>query len=465
MSDRHRRTLRRSLTLVAIAAMSSQFSCDARLEPNSPSELTEVQSEVQQTESTAEVFSDDRPDLSVPRPDFVEPAMSVDVTASRELAEQALADGRIEEAYDHARAAYRHGADDPLVMFVMARVLGERHRFEEAIAILDSVALRDPQARLPTLGQTAQWMVLKGDWNQAEKRYKAILDEVPGFAMVHEEIALLNLRQGRRHGAASHIRQLCQSGTVKEHWMLELLSISDDPFPMNGSEENEPIGSLGMAQNLIAQGSRDGAIKTLINHPRKLLDAERSLLGRLLALEEDQEALTQWSEEMVLTNESNADAWFATASLHQMRGEHAKAVTCFCEAILRDATDDVGYQRLSQSLQELAMDAAAKRVSERAKLVHRTKMIGDQIRRSADGKYKPVVELVGLLEQLHRQDESLAWNSIAVANSGRPKNEVQQAILEINEQRLRHLESESFEIDPSFAICGLDLDDFPNVAD
>lgn len=465
MSDQHRRTLHWSLNLVVFATMTSQLSCDATSESKLPSALGKAGLEVEQDESTAEVLSNDRSKISLPRQDTVQPAISVDVTASRELAEQALADGRIDAAYDHARVAFRHGADDPLVIFVMARVLGERHRFEEAIAMLDSVAIRDPQARLPTLGQTAQWMVLKGDWKQAENRYKAILDEVPDIAMVHEEIAKLYLRQGRRHDASSHIRQLCQSGTVKEHWMLELLSISDDPFPMVGSEEDEPIGVLGTAQNLVANESREEAIKTLINSPGEPSDPERSLLGRLLALEEDQNGLTQWSKEVVLSGESNADAWFAIATLHQMRGEHEKAVACYCKAILRDATDDIGYQRLSQSLQQLAVEDAAKRASERAELIRQSKSLGDQIRRSTGRKYELVVELVELLEQLHRHDESLAWNTIAVANSGRPKNEVQQTILKINEQRLSWLESKSFQADPTFVLCGLDPDDLRNVPD
>jgi tetratricopeptide (TPR) repeat protein len=405
---------------------------------------------------------EDEPEVPQPIVVPAETRKPIDVVESRKLAEQALEDGRIDVAYDHARIAHQNDPDDPTVMYVMARVLGERHRYDEAIGMLDSVAQKDPQARLPTLGQTAQWMVLKGDWVGAEERYRTILEEVPDIAMVHEEIAKLLLRQGRRDNAATHLRELCRSGVVKEEWMLELLSISIGLNRMIGGDEEEPIGVLGIAQNLVAKGKRGEAMKRLRDHHQQTAVVEQAFLGRLLALENDQEKLRVWFEDFVIREESTADAWFASATWHQMIGEHATAVVGFCKAVQRDSTDDSAYQRMGESLRELALGANANLALKRAAKIRRTKSLGRQIAQSAGSKFDRINELVQLLEELQRKDEALAWKTLAIANSGRPKEEIQQAILNVNSERLDWLSSESLDPDSNFILCGLDLEELPN---
>jgi hypothetical protein len=115
---------------------------------------------------------------------------------------------------------------DPQVVFLMARVLGSRQRFPEAIRMLDRLAESTPETRLPALGQTAEWMVLHGDWVGAEKRYRTLVEEVPGAVMAHRELSLLLLRQGRRVEASRHLREMCRQGNIEETELRTLLRAS-----------------------------------------------------------------------------------------------------------------------------------------------------------------------------------------------------------------------------------------------
>ncbi len=127
---------------------------------------------------------------------------------------KALQEGQVDEAYDYARQAMRTNSEDPPIVFLMATVLAERHRFPEAIEMLEEVAATVPEARLPAMGQTADWLVRFGQWEKAESRYGEILEQMPDAAMVHRELARLKLRQGRRIEASEHLNRLCHLGDV-----------------------------------------------------------------------------------------------------------------------------------------------------------------------------------------------------------------------------------------------------------
>lgn len=436
--------------------------CDAaRLPDPAPSVKAPMASEIEAATPNRSPSGEtsDASATQISEPSVVlEPAR--DATRYRVLAEEALQKGDDDLAYEYARKAIRMSPDDPLVLFVMGRVLGVRHRYDEAIRLLNRVAENDPSARLPSLGQTAQWMVSKGDWRGAEKNLRAILVDLPDAMMAHEELSKLFLRQGRRYEAATHWRILCRGGIAHEPWLRQMLSVAVGlPEPIL-SEEQEPIGTLGEAHFRASQNSHRDAISWLQSNENKEIE-ETAFLGRLLAYEDDQKSLESWAEEFHLQEPVHADGWFTKAAVHQIHDEHSDAARSVAKAILLDPTDARAYRMYSESLTLLQQSEIADIANSRAEWIERTQEIGLRLLAGGDESIvKNAVlkeELADLLERLQRDDESFAWRTLAIAASGESPDEIQRLVLEINQKRLQWLKSTSSEPKEKFLLCGVTL--------
>jgi tetratricopeptide (TPR) repeat protein len=143
-------------------------------------------------------------------------SVAVDPQQLRDEALAALESGDSGEALRLIRRSVAGDPEDPEALFVMARVLAERNRFAEAIRMLDGLAERMPGLEIPVLGQTAEWSVFQGQWEEAERRYRALREEVDdaGRQMVDRRLAQLLLRQGRRLDANVHLQRLCRGGNI-----------------------------------------------------------------------------------------------------------------------------------------------------------------------------------------------------------------------------------------------------------
>jgi tetratricopeptide (TPR) repeat protein len=382
----------------------------------------------------------------------------IDPVELRTQAARELSAGDVESAYEHARAVMVVAPQDPQVVFLMARVLGSRQRFPEAIRMLDRLAESTPETRLPALGQTAEWMVLHGDWVGAEKRYRTLVEEVPGAVMAHRELSLLLLRQGRRVEAARHLREMCRQGNVEETELRTLLRVSF-PFAADAiKQEREPIGSLGIARYQISQAQWDESIATLVESISPS-PAESSLLGRIYAQRANVEGLAKWGSQWSQSGNQNADAWFALGIHKAISGHHESAVRCFCEVVIRDPTDVEAYSSMSRSLEILRAHAEAGEADKRSGLIRRTQLIGSEMAESDARDLNKISELVGLLDQLHRRVESLAWRAIQLAygQSDLTAEQTRQRMTEINRSRLELLKTDTLDASESFIVCGVDL--------
>jgi tetratricopeptide (TPR) repeat protein len=376
----------------------------------------------------------------------------------------ALEAGDTDAAFYLGRQAMRLAPDNPQVVFLMAMVLGNRKRFPEAIEMLDELAQTNPSLRLPVMGQTAEWMVRFGQWSEAENRYRAILDEVPDSVQVHRNLAQLMLRQGRPIEAAQQIRYLCQLGDVKERELRSLLIIVH-PFPGDAiKEEFDPVGSLGKARNEIGRGDWQAARKRL-----EALDSigseESALLGRIYVNLNDFEAVEKWIATTSDSGERHADAWLAKGAYAAQQGDHANAIRCFAETVLRDQTDHQAYSLMSQSLNKLNARKEAAEALHRADLIKQTQTLGAEIASSEMREDKEIAELIDLLDQLHRPLEALAWRGMqldyARATSSVSDAESQQILSEIVADRSKELAANRGQATRQFILCGVDPNALP----
>ncbi|QEF97494.1 tetratricopeptide repeat protein [Stieleria maiorica] len=373
----------------------------------------------------------------------------------------ALQSGQDEVAYQLARQAYRIAPDDPQVVFLMAMVFGDRKRFPEAIQMLDELAVTTPEVRLPVLGQTAEWMVRFGQFDQAEQRYRELLQQVPDAALVHRNLSQLLLRQGRRSEAAEYLSVLCSIGDIMEDELRALLRIS---HPLAGDVTDEvfdPIGTLGQARVDVARGDL-AAARTRLEAVRERSEEEDALLGRIYVQLEDHAALQTWRSEQTGSSDRYADAWLAKGAAAAEQGDHVTAVRCFAECVLRDPTDAPAYRMMSRSLRETGAESEA--TAHRADLIEQTVAIGARMAAQETRDDAAFSKLIELLDQLHRPLESLAWRGIQLAysveTSARSESQPQQLLNEVATERAKLLRSNRAQASRRFVLCGVDLDAF-----
>ena len=130
----------------------------------------------------------------------------------------------------------------------MARVLAEKHRFRQAVKMLDDLAVDFPDAKLAVLGQTAEWLVFQGDWTAAEERYRTLLTLVDETSLIDRLLSRLLIRQGRQVEARVLLQRLCKLGMLRK-WICVLSCHCPGHCPGDAATEAfEPIGLQGIVQ-------------------------------------------------------------------------------------------------------------------------------------------------------------------------------------------------------------------------
>ncbi|MCO8122294.1 tetratricopeptide repeat protein [Stieleria sp. TO1_6] len=374
---------------------------------------------------------------------------------------QALESGDSATAFQLVRAARALTPEDPQTLFLLARVLAERNRFAEAVKLLDDLAETVPDARLPVLGQTAEWLTFQGQWQQAEDRYRSLLQQVPDASRAHQMLADLLLRQGRRLLAAEHLRTLCRSGVIQESNLRTLLMI-DRPFAGDASaQRSDPIGPLGQARQQMGLGQWEVAAETLDRANSQQPDVVAAS-GRIAAALDDFGKLESWTVGVPQSAKDTADYWLAMATLRSQQDDHRSAAMCCCRTVLLDPTAAPAYHLLSKSLGQLAMSDHAERAQQRAGLLEQTQKIGRAFAETQTPDSTQLAELVDLLEQLQRPIEALAWRAVGVSyaktSGALTDQEASQAIAEINRQRIQQLTANPDGPSEAFVVCEVDLE-------
>jgi tetratricopeptide (TPR) repeat protein len=394
----------------------------------------------------------------------------------REQVLLAMEQGRDDDAFTAVRHALRATPDEPQIIFLMAMLLADRHRYPEAIKLLDDLAEDVPSSQLPVWGQTAEWMVRFGQYSEAESRYRTLLKEVPDSVQVHRNLSQLLIRQGRRSQAAAHLQQLTQWGNITEAELRTMLVIA---YPLPGDaeqEDREPIGDLGWARSEISQGNWQAALQRL--QASKSRDAQQTaLLGRVYAHLGRSEELQDWfnavsqsstdtstpdAEAESAAESEYADHWVAMGGYFAERDEHSRAARCFCAAVLRDPTDARVYHLLADSLRKLDATQQADEADKRAKLIETTQELGAEMASSENRENAKMLTLIDRLDQLQRPLEALAWRGVRLAYArsygSLTDAQARQAMAEIVQERSQRLKTNRIPASRDFLLCGVDLD-------
>lgn len=377
----------------------------------------------------------------------------------------ALESGNLTEAFELVRELERVDGENPQTIFLMARVLAEKHRFRQAVKMLDDLAVDFPDAKLAVLGQTAEWLVFQGDWTAAEERYRTLLTLVDETSLIDRLLSRLLIRQGRQVEARVLLQRLCKAGNVEEMDLRSLLSLS---WPLPGdaaTEAFEPIGLQGIVRNAISLGEIDPAIEMLLQaedeNSAAFGAAEFGLLGRLLVLTGQHDRIAGWVDRAPEGVEQYSDYWFALGKSQLEQKNFPEAVNSLCRAVLLDETDHRAYRMLAAALKAIGNHEQAEDAVERADWIQQTVKLGDQMASSPQRDVRQIGVLIELLEKLRRPLEALGWRGIQVAygraNSMLDESSAKNVLQMINQKRVAELQKKDADARRSFITCGVDL--------
>ena len=388
-----------------------------------------------------------------------QPQLTIDQL--REAALQALGDGQDDLAFRLVRRAIRREPNNPQVVFLFAMVLGDRHRYAEAIQILEEIADREPAARLPALGQSAEWLVESGRYGEAEQQYRSILQEVPDALMVHHRLGQLLLQSGRRTEAAMHFEYLSQFGELDQEELRSLL-IRSQAFPGDDQFTRfTPLTRLAMGRQELANGQSEQLLEFFSKDGVENSDAELGMLARLRSVRKDMDAVQGWIQQERMS-EANADAWFARGCVAMEQQNYPQAVGCFCRVLLIDQTDVDAYRMLSMALDKNGDSSRAQVAAARAELVEQTRVLGAGLVGEKNRDRELISQLVALLNKLNRPLEALGWQSVdlvyAVETAAISEAQAQVTFEAIGRQRTQLVKSGQHTSDPAFVLCGLGSD-------
>lgn len=354
---------------------------------------------------------------------------------------------------------------DVEVLFHMANAQAALGDLESAISLLDQIPIDHPEAGFPALGVSAGWCLEAGKFEQAEMRYRKVLQINPNVSLARRQLAYLLNRQGRRFEAADFVRQLCRDGDVMIDELYSLISISDSIHdepgtqPSDGTRPYFPIGAMGRARNdFTLQQYQDAADEI---RPRlesnEAIDSEIAFYGRALVEAQDDASLADWLGRVDDSTRQFPDYWAALGAYLIREAQFESGVVALAEALRLDPTDTRSIRRMFQGLRSLGREEEAERWIERHGTLNRILRASDQIAADPDSNLDQYQTLADDLESVGRSLESVLWRSIAAAKSP----DGGDRLSELGKQLKRLLADSDGTPDQNQRWCGSDFSGLP----
>ncbi len=401
-----------------------------------------------------------------PQPEAVQVQREAD---SREtLIRQSESESKRKQPEAAAKTLRRLLVNDPQdaeVLYRLANIEAELGRLSEAVALLASIPGDHPQAGIPALGQSADWCVQLGRLDEAEAKYNELVKRMPDEALPHRMLASLLNRQGRRHEAAEHVKQLCRQGDVKQEELNSLFSLSDAVcFPSDNSQSDDknqtPIGPMGMARFCFTERRYADAIELMRPILKEATSVKPSWLafyGRSLAETQDQKEFLTW---LAMTDDRTrecAEYWAAVGTYLLDDNRTKEAIRALGEALRRDPTDIRSARRMYQALLAENQTEAADRWSMRFQDLKETTVLSKRVSDSKGQDADAFTEMTKLLQELGRPLEAVMWNWLGCyyANAG------QSAFASLKAKQSSLSSSKLAFGDEDSHLCGLKLESYP----
>lgn len=344
--------------------------------------------------------------------------------------EKMIEQGRFDRAAAELRSLLVVDPTDVEVVFRLASLTAQQGDLAGGIELLDSIPVDHPEAGFPALGQSADWSMQLKRYEDAERRYRKVLELFPQSPVAHRKLAYLLNCQGRRHEAATHIYELCKQGNVRQDELHALNHLShamyDDPSDQPASEGEVkywPIGPAAEARRLFTAEEYQAAAEQLDeavtagDQPAAVV----ALFGRAAAEAQDQQRFDRWLAMIDSSVEEHAEYWSAIGLHLITENRHAEAARALLEAIDRDPTDYRSIGRLRSALETLGRNEEASRWDDRAMQLQRLYTQNNRVADAPSPNIESFNQLADMLDDLDRPLEAVLWRSIGGYYQGLPK--------------------------------------------
>jgi len=408
----------------------------------------------------AQVTPSQTVDISTLAPDEAGNSSTNEQAADVGAIQQLIQAGKFAQAAEQLRPLLAVEPTDPQCLFLMAQCSHGRGELAEAVQLLELIPSDHPEAGLPALGQSADWLMQAGQLAGAEAKFLQMLDVQAGLAPVHRRLAELLNSQGRRVEAAAQVRALIRLGDVTERELLSLTTLS---VPFHDEQHDfvspSPLHNLARAKVALVQDDVPRA-QQWVEQLRQAYPASTAIAafqGQVYTQMQSDAALRRWVQSLPSGIESEPEFWNAIGQWMLRSGQPEVAVRCLCEAVTRDPTDRVAYLRLAEALASCERPEAAQRVAERQELAQQAWQLALNVGLSRETRTADMRALVETLEKLQRPWEAVAWRFVLASETGR----LEQVLPGLLEQRQRLAQQDGSSAPAKFLTCGIALEDWP----
>lgn len=342
-----------------------------------------------------------------------------------------------------AKAVSNALIEDPTnqdALLVAAEIESERGNHEVAAELAGSIDRNSRLGKKAVNLQVKQQLKLN-QISMAADTLLGVLAEVPSeHDWRHQAWSLLN-RLGRREEASQQAAKLCLAGAATPSELLSLIRRTDSFPPMlNGQTDPEKLfePGLGMARWHFTQSDFRQAIKALEGqlNSKSSSPAALALFGRLLAETQAFDQIPTWFAKCDQTSISElGDYWTALGTYFSDQRKYEASARALLEAVTRNPTDRVAFQRLAKVFDALGRSEDAAQYRARAIKISDTELSAETLYFASAN---PVArqQLMKQVMDLERPFETLAWTLLSL-----PQHAARQRQLVI-EQRNQLLQSE-----------------------
>ncbi|WP_372895938.1 ASPIC/UnbV domain-containing protein [Stieleria sp.] len=389
-----------------------------------------------------------------------------------ERADAFKAQARYREAYELLKTLLIVDPEDTEILFRMAMLAAADGDLAAGVELLGEIPVDHPQAGLAAQGQSADWCLLLHRYDEAEQRYRRLLDRMPNAVTALRQLAFLYNRQGRRQEAAELVRRLCLLGNVMQDELHSLISLSDamysppddqrsatdQPQLPPGGPQYVPISPYGDARLAFQERRFDDVIELL----RPAIERSQAppamvaLFGRAAGELQSDSMLAWWLTQLPPQITEYADYWATLGMMELMERRYDSAIRVLGEALQRDPTDFASTSRMRQALGSLGKEDEAQRWFDHWTRLRASIDANNQVAMQRPPDPTSVESLANALDDLDRPLEAILWRAIVAHGAGD-----QQRLAELNEQRESLLADGKPFPDRQSRLQGTDLELYP----
>ncbi len=348
-------------------------------------------------------------------------------SARDDAIEQALAlqaADKFSAACEIFRRLLLNNPKDYEVLFHLANAESSRGNKNLAIELLSEIPAAHPDAGLPALGVSAGWCMELDRYDEAETRYRKVLEIDPKANRARRELAYIFNRQGRRHEAVALVRELCVAGDVMQDELHSLIVEADamyDPpgqVPAPGVRPYWPIGELGVARQLYTENRYQEAAQ----HVRPFIDsgtaptAAFAFYGAALAESQDEPQFDWWLSHVDDSVKTYPEYWAAIGTYLMREAKYDEALRSLAEAVRLDPTDFRSTRRIVQAYRSLDQPKIAEIWVERFERMNQILKSSIAIADAKTSPINPINDLTQDLDSVGRHLEAILWKSLIVSS-------------------------------------------------